>query len=64
MDSAVGKTAKRKRREGKYHRAAGDEIKTRQPGSTKAEEKGFHRISGWRDLEALARALERPAAAG
>ncbi len=26
-------------------------------------EKGFHRISGWRDLPALARSLERPAAA-
>jgi putative transposase len=26
-------------------------------------EKGFHRISGWRDLPALAQALERPSAA-
>ncbi len=26
-------------------------------------EKGFHRISGWRDLPALARSLERPTAA-
>ena len=41
-------------------RAQADQASRRLAYALLEVEKGFHRISGWRDLPALARALERP----